>query len=99
MIRICCFCEKWESGGIESFLYNVLPYMDPQIMEVDVVASDLAESVFSESLRQRGIRFYALSGAQRNLPENYRLFRRLLDFRQYGPVSSPGDPGVHAGNH
>jgi glycosyltransferase involved in cell wall biosynthesis len=86
MIRICCFCEKWESGGIESFLYNVLPYMDPQIMEVDVVASDLAESVFSESLRQRGIRFYALSGAQRNLPENYRLFRRLLHSRQYDVV-------------
>ncbi|MCI9164846.1 MAG: glycosyltransferase family 1 protein [Oscillospiraceae bacterium] len=67
-------------------MYNVLPYMDPQIMEVDVVASDLAESVFSESLRQRGIRFYALSGAQRNLPENYRLFRRLLHSRQYDVV-------------
>ena len=24
MRRICCFCESWESGGIESFLHNIL---------------------------------------------------------------------------
>ena len=22
--RVCCFCEKWESGGIESFLHSVI---------------------------------------------------------------------------
>ena len=26
-IRVCCFCERWESGGIESFLHNVLREM------------------------------------------------------------------------
>ena len=32
--RICCFCERWESGGIESFLFNVLTRMDLQHLVV-----------------------------------------------------------------
>ena len=26
--RVCCFCEKWASGGIESFICNVLTRID-----------------------------------------------------------------------
>ena len=85
-IKVCCFCEQWESGGIESFLYNVLLHMDLSMMEVDLVAAQMEESVFTAPLKARGIQFYELSGRQNRLPENYRLFRRLLAERKYDVV-------------
>ncbi len=83
MRRVCCFCERWESGGIESFLRNVLTRMDMTDMEVDIVASSIGESVFTDALRQNGVRFFELSGSQRNIPENHRRFRELLRERRY----------------
>lgn len=85
-IRVCCFCERWESGGIESFLNNLLLHMDISHMEVDLVAAELKESVFSQCLRDRGVHFRELSGSQRRLTENYRLFHKLLSERQYDVV-------------
>ena len=85
-IKVCCFCEQWESGGIESFLYNVLLHMELSMMEVDLVAAQMEESVFTAPLKARGIQFYELSGRQNRLPENYRLFRRLLAERKYDVV-------------
>lgn len=85
-IRVCCFCETWESGGIESFLHNVLLRMDLTNMEVDLVAAQLKESVFSRRLQEHGVRFRELSGNQRNVPENHRLFQKLLRERQYDVV-------------
>ena len=37
--RVCCFCEKWESGGIESFLHSVIMEMDLSCLEIDIVAA------------------------------------------------------------
>ena len=61
--RVCCFCETWKSGGIESFLYNILSRMDFSKIEVDIVASELRESVFTEPLRARGVRFLSFPAA------------------------------------
>ena len=83
MKKICCFCERWESGGIESFLHNVLVRMDLTGMEVDIVASQIKDSVFSQDLRERGVRFRELSGSQQKIWENHRLFEKLLRERQY----------------
>lgn len=83
MRRVCCFCERWESGGIESFLRNVLTRMDMTDLEVDIVASSIGESVFTDSLRQHGVRFFELSGDQRNVAENHQRFRELVRERQY----------------
>ena len=44
-IRVCCFCERWESGGIESFLNNLLRHMGISHMEVDLVAAELKEKM------------------------------------------------------
>lgn len=85
-VRVCCFCERWESGGIESFLCNVLLHMDLSAMEVDIVTAQLRGSVFTESLKARGVRFCELSGRQNRVPENHRLFRKLLAERQYDVV-------------
>lgn len=85
MRRICCFCECWESGGIESFLHNVLLHMDLSEMEVDIVAACIKESVFTSGLKERGVHFIELSGKLRS-PQNYRQFRSVLRKRKYDVV-------------
>jgi len=85
-VKVCCFCETWESGGIESFLYNVLRRIDLKKINVDIVAASLRESVFTEPLQQCGVRFIQLSGNQRKLWENYRLFVALLQTEHYDVV-------------
>ena len=84
--RICCFCEKWESGGIESFLHNILMHMDLTAMEVDIVAAKLSDSVFSTPLKEKGVQFFELSGNPNNLVVNHSKFRRLLKEREYDVV-------------
>lgn len=84
--RICCFCETWQSGGIESFLYNVLTHMDLSGLEVDVVAARLEDSVFTRRLEEAGVHFRQLSGSPRRLWTNWRMFRALLEKRDYDVV-------------
>lgn len=84
--RICIFCETWESGGIESFLSNTLLHMDTAGMEIDIVAEQLRESVFTQGLKAKGIRFRELSGSVRKFSRNYSMFRRLLRERNYDAV-------------
>ena len=84
--RICCFCEKWESGGIESFLHNVIMEMDMSQLEIDIAAAQICESVFTASLKEKGVGFYELSGSQRKLGRNHKMFRQLLKERQYDVV-------------
>ena len=85
MRRICCFCESWESGGIESFLRNVLLNMDLSELEIDIVAAAVKQSVFTAELEAKGIRFIELSGKLRS-PGNFRVFRELLRDRKYEVV-------------
>lgn len=83
MRRICCFCERWASGGIESFLCNVLSQMDSGRFQVDVVSARKEESIFTSALQDSGVHFYELSGDLRNIRENHRLFRKLVEERAY----------------
>lgn len=83
MTRVCCFCERWESGGIESFLCNVLTHMDFTDLEVDIVTASIGESVFTKPLQNHGVKFFVLSGKQQNLLENHGRFRSLLRERRY----------------
>lgn len=85
-IKICCFCEKWESGGIESFLSNVIQRLDPEKFQIDIVAACLSKSVFTGPLERLGVRFFELSGRQRGLLQNHRLFSALLRREQYHVV-------------
>lgn len=84
--KVCMFCERWESGGIESFLNNILLHMNLQGMAVDIVTACLKDSVFTAGLEARGVHFYELSGHQRNMPRNHRMFRDLLRERKYDVV-------------
>lgn len=84
--RICLFCEQWASGGIESFLYNVLTHVDLTGLEVDLVAARLGQSVFTKPLEALGVRFVALSGRRRAPAEDHRRFLALLEARRYDVI-------------
>lgn len=84
--RICIFCESWESGGIESFLCNVLKSMNREGMEIDIIAAQIRPSVFSEELKAMGVSLVELSGSQKKLAKNHRLFRNILRERRYDAV-------------
>ena len=85
-IKVCCFCERWESGGIESFLSNVIHRLDLERVQVDIAAACLAGSVFTEPLQRLGVRFFELSGRQRSLVKNHRQFLALLRWERYHVV-------------
>lgn len=57
MRRICCLLERWESGGIESLLYNVLKRIDLTQLHVDIAASSLGKSIFTKPLQRSGVHF------------------------------------------
>lgn len=84
--RICCFCETWESGGIESFLYNVLTRIDLTHLEIDLVAAEIRKSIFTAELQKKGVQFYELSGSPRRLFQNWITFQKLLRQRKYDVV-------------
>ncbi len=82
-VKVCCFCESWESGGIESFLCSTLCRMDPEKVQIDLVCAKLGNSIFTQAMEEHGIRFCELSGNRRNLLQKYKCFRKLLKERQY----------------
>lgn len=83
MKKVCVYCQTWESGGIESFLNNVLQHMDLSGLQIDIVADVLKKSVFTEPLRRRGVRFFELSGSPRAVIQNYRRMAKLLREQDY----------------
>lgn len=83
--KICCFLEQWESGGIESFLNAVLQNIDLDGFEVDIVASKISDSIFTDGLKTKGVNFIQLSGQTRSF-KNYRMFKRLLKVKKYHTV-------------
>lgn len=84
--KICILCERWESGGIESFLCNVLLRIDMTDLNVDIVAAEIKESIFTQKLKDKGINFIELSGNCYNIFKNYALFKRLLKEERYSVV-------------
>ena len=84
--RICVYCETWASGGIESFLANVLLRQEMSEMEIDLVAAEKRDSVYTAALEAHGIRFISLSGSPWRLIGNWSRFRRLLAEHRYDTV-------------
>lgn len=84
--KICIFCESWESGGIESFLYNVLKSINKDGLDIDIIAAQMRPSVFSDELKAMGVDLIELSGSQKRLTENYRRFKKILKERRYDAV-------------
>lgn len=84
--HICIVCENWESGGIEGFISNLLLHMDREHLKVDIVAVRFRKSIFTQPLKEVGIRFIELSGQLHQLWTNYNMFQHLLQKEQYDAV-------------
>ncbi|MBE6889905.1 MAG: glycosyltransferase family 1 protein [Ruminococcaceae bacterium] len=85
-IKVCCFIEKWVSGGIESFSNNVFHNLDISLFQIDIIASEMCGSIFTEPLQKLGVSFYELSGSRWKLMSNYRLLKKLLKNNDYDVI-------------
>lgn len=83
MKKVCVYCEKWASGGIESFLFNAIAHMNLEHVAIDVVAACMEESIFTEKLRNLGIHFFELSGNRNCIGKNKKMFLQLARERHY----------------
>ena len=86
MRRICCFCESWGSGGIESFLFNLLTNMNLSEFKVDIVTTHVKKSIFTTELLGYGISLIELGGGKYNIFRNWQIFKQLLKNRKYSVV-------------
>ena len=84
--RVCCFCEKWGSGGIESFLLSVFENMDRSGLEIELAAAQLESELYLPRLERCGVPLRVLSGNTRRLAANHAAFRALLRERRYDAV-------------
>lgn len=85
MKRICIYCEKWASGGIESFLTAMLSKLDfgSSGFQIDIVTSRMEESIFTAPLQRLGISFHQLSGDRNCIFQNRKEFIKLLEHKHY----------------
>lgn len=85
-MKICCFCEIWGTGGIESFLLNMLEHMDRSGLEIDIVAEKKTSDLYMPRVGAMGLGFKVLSGSTRKLRKNLAAFQVLLQERKYDVV-------------
>lgn len=85
-MRILCFCEKWESGGVESFLVNLFEHMDRSGLSIDIAACRVCPGVYDDRLVRLGMKVFELSGDIRALNRNVRMFNRLVRAGAYDVV-------------
>ncbi len=83
MRNVCIFCEKFGSGGIESFLFNVLQHMDRRDLNIDIIIGKIESEFYSAQLKKLGIGIYELSGSTYRVVKNHLLFRQLLKGKTY----------------
>ena len=83
MKNICCFCEKWGSGGIETFLLNTFEHMDRKDLHIDLVTTQIESSLYLPRLKACGVDLICLGRDTRHLLANHAAFRRLLRRKHY----------------
>ena len=83
MKKICIYCEKWASGGIESFLTSVIQWIDIEYFQIDLVSCHIENSIFTEMMKQRGVKFYQLSGNRNRILANRKIFLNLMKIKRY----------------
>lgn len=86
MGRVAVFCETWKSGGIESFLYNVLTNANESLSEIDIITTTQCNSIFTKELENRGARFVELTGNYRRFVKNLVLLKQIYSKNQYDIV-------------
>lgn len=83
MRRICCFCETWASGGIESFLSKLFACIDRNEFEIDLVVAQRRDSVFNDVPEKYGVSIIELSGSKSRYFANYFQLKKILKENRY----------------
>lgn len=86
MKHIACFCEKWGSGGIETFLLNAFEHMDRRDLHIDLITTQIESGLYLPRLKACGIELICLGENTRHLLSNHRAFRALLRKKHYDAV-------------
>lgn len=74
ILKVACFCENWGSGGIESFLTNILESMDMEDLEIDLIVNQKEPSIFDERLQQCQVNIIVLSKKKELFLKNHLRF-------------------------
>ena len=86
MKKVCIYCEKWGSGGIESFIVNTLEHMDRTSIKIDIVVACIISDLFINRLNDMQISIHELSGQTCDFFGNYRKFCDELKTKKYDVV-------------
>lgn len=53
--KVCIWCEKWGSGGIESFIVNILESMDRTGLDIKLATAANESDIFDRRLENLGV--------------------------------------------
>ena len=83
--RLCVglFCETWGSGGIESFLLNVLPYVDRERFHIRIITVKLESDFYLQRLLKMGVELDCFSESNRSSHARFYTFYKMLHTNQY----------------
>lgn len=77
-MRVLCFCEKWESGGVEAFVTTLYECMDRTGMQIDIAACTVSSGPYDARLAAMGIRVIPLGTGVRDVRANLQAFDQLV---------------------
>lgn len=83
MIKICIYCEKWGSGGIESYLVNMLEQTFNRGFITDIVTATMTSDLYVSRLNKIGIRIIELSGSPYKITENRSRLHHIFRHEHY----------------
>lgn len=83
MIKMCIYCEKWGSGGIESYLVNMLEQMSNRGLIADIVTAEITSDLYVSRLDKIGIQVIELSGSPYKIAENRSRLHLIFQHTHY----------------
>jgi len=85
-INVCCYCEAWGLGGIETFWMNVIGQLDRTVYKIDIVTAKKLSGFYDRQLDGFGIRLIKLGGNIKNYAGNYHSLKKLFQHKKYDVV-------------
>ncbi len=85
-MKICCLCETWENGGVESFIVNTYEAMNLNTIEIDLACMSKKTSVFNEKLELLPINFIAISSDSDSFIKKHCNLIKFLKNNKYEVV-------------
>lgn len=83
MKKICMFCTTWGTGGIETFVCNILSQIDLENFRVDIVTNEILDDLYITNLNELGVRVVELSKNRKRYFLNMYLFWKLIKKNRY----------------